>query len=210
MPGQTIPRCTPQRPERLWRRSASRCPAARKRSVKPAAPLPRCPAAQRPIRLMIRRVPRSRCLGLNPSGSAVCHDASSVRRYPPSARAVRSRCASVTGPSTVRSARWVAPSPLPPLPAAAKPTATIPRTRPTSAMPQRGLGTRWPHSRPGPSSRRTRSGAPALRRRRRHRAAAGRSEALDDVGDVAAVALGDGLDDGVRRTGPVRWPHPVR
>ena len=43
-----------------------------------------------PIRLMIRRVPRSRCLGLNPSGSAVCHDASSVRRYPPSARAVRS------------------------------------------------------------------------------------------------------------------------
>jgi len=31
----------------------------------------RCPFL--PIRLMIRRVPRSRCLGLNPSGSAVCH-----------------------------------------------------------------------------------------------------------------------------------------
>ncbi len=40
-----------------------------------------------------------------------------------------------------------------------------------------------PTQRPGPSSRRARSGAPPLRRRRRHRAAAGRSEALDDVGD---------------------------
>jgi len=199
MPGQTIPRCTPQRRERLWRRS---CESLRRCVAAPAAPLP--------IRLMIRRVPRSRCLGLNPSGLAVCHDASSVRRYPASARAVRSRCASVTGPSTVRSARWAAPSPLPPLPAAAKTTATIPRTRLTSAMPQRGPGTRWPHSRPGPSSRHARSGAPPLRRRRRHRAAAGRSEALDDVGDVAAVALGDGLDDGVRRTGPVRRPHPAR
>ncbi len=37
MPGQTIPRCTPQRRERLWRRSASRCP------------LPRCPAAPLPV-----------------------------------------------------------------------------------------------------------------------------------------------------------------
>ena len=85
--------------------------------------LPICPSAHFcPIRLVIRRVPRSRCLGLNPSGSVVCHDASSVRRYPASARAVRSRCASVTGPSTARSARWVAPSPLLSLPAAAKPT----------------------------------------------------------------------------------------
>ena len=92
-----------------------------------------------PMRPMIRRVPRSRCLGSNPgsvvvnhhtartrAGQRYCHDASSVRRYPASARAVRSRCASVTGPSTVRSARWAAPSPLSPLPAAAKPTATIP------------------------------------------------------------------------------------
>jgi len=37
------------------------------------------------MRLKIRRVPRSRWLGLNPSGSAICHDTSSVRRYPASA-----------------------------------------------------------------------------------------------------------------------------
>ena len=52
-------------------------------------------------------------------------------------------------------------APLPSLPAAAWPTATIPRTWPTSAMPQRCPGTRWPMSRPGPSSRRARSGSPA-------------------------------------------------
>ena len=75
-----------------------------RRTLAERLPLPRCPAAQLPIRLMIRRVPRSRCLGLNPSGSAVCHDASSVRRYPASARAVRSRCASVAAAACRRQA----------------------------------------------------------------------------------------------------------
>ena len=40
------------------------------------------------MRPIIRRVPRSRCLSRTRAGQRCCHDASSVRRYPASARAV--------------------------------------------------------------------------------------------------------------------------
>ena len=65
MPEETIPRCTPQRREG----SGGLCESL-------------------PMRPMIRRVPRSQCLGRTRAGQRYCHDASSVRRYPASARAV--------------------------------------------------------------------------------------------------------------------------